>query len=88
MITASWNDTNWKNEQFNKLLISARAELDTDKRRKMYEDMQELCSNDGGTIVPMFAADLAACSDKVGHGKLAVNWEIDGNKAAERWWFK
>ncbi len=33
---APWNDTLWSNERFNKLLISARAELDTDKRRKLY----------------------------------------------------
>ncbi len=85
---APWNDTNWKNEKFNQLLVAARSELDDEKRRAMYHDMQEICSNDGGTIVPVFAADISACSDKVGHGKLAVNWDLDGNKAAERWWFK
>ena len=23
-----------------------------------------------------------------GHGKLAANWELDGFRAPERWWFK
>ncbi len=85
---AAWNDTKWDNEKFNQLLVAARSELDETKRRTMYEDMQALCKDDGGTIIPMFASDLAACNEKVGHGKLAVNWEVDGNKCAERWWFK
>lgn len=85
---APWNDTAWDNPKFNELLVAARSELDETKRRTMYADMQELVSNDGGVVVPMFSADLSACSDKVGHGPLAVNWELDGNKSAERWWFK
>ncbi len=85
---APWNDTGWTNKKFNQLLLAARSELDEDKRRAIYADMQELCRDDGGTIVPMFAADIAACNGKVGHQKLAVNWEVDGNKSPERWWFK
>jgi hypothetical protein len=33
---ASWNDTFWDNDRFNKLLVEARAELDEAKRREMY----------------------------------------------------
>ncbi len=85
---APWNDTHWDNSRFNELLISARAELDEKKRRTMYVEMQQLVKDDGGVVVPMFSADLAAASDKIGHGKLAANWELDGLKAAERWWRK
>lgn len=85
---APWNDTHWDNSRFNELLISARAELDETKRRAMYVEMQRLVRDDGGVVVPMFTADLAAASDKLGHGKLAANWELDGLKATERWWFK
>lgn len=85
---APWNDTHWDNSRFNELLIAARAELDEKKRRGMYVEMQQLVRDDGGVVVPMFSADLAAASDKVGHGKLAANWELDGLRAAERWWFK
>jgi len=38
--------------------------------------------------VPMFAADLSATSDKVAHGPVSANWEMDGLRAPERWWFK
>lgn len=84
---APWNDTFWKHERFNKLLVDARAELDQNKRREMYVEMQKIVSDEGGVVVPMFAADLSASSDKIAHGSLAANWELDGFRCAERWWF-
>ncbi|MEM7292820.1 MAG: ABC transporter substrate-binding protein, partial [Pseudomonadota bacterium] len=33
---ASWNDTFWKHDRFNELLLQARAELDPTKRREQY----------------------------------------------------
>ena len=84
----SWNDTFWKHGRFNELLVAARAELDVDKRRTMYYEMQEIVSNDGGVVVPMFANYVFAASDKVAQpSKLAGNWDVDGMKFAERWWF-
>jgi len=85
---APWNDTAWEHKRFNELLIGARAELDDTKRRKMYVEMQRIVSDEGGVVVPMFAADLAATNEKVAHGTIAANWELDGFRAAERWWFK
>jgi peptide/nickel transport system substrate-binding protein len=85
---ASWNDTFWDHKRFNELLVAARAELDEKKRRGMYVEMQSLVRDEGGVVVPMFSADLAAASDKIAHGKLAANWELDGFRAPERWWFK
>jgi peptide/nickel transport system substrate-binding protein len=84
---ASWNDTFWKNKRFNELLVAARAELDEKKRRDMYVEMQRIVRDDGGVVVPMFASDLSAATDKIKHGPLAVNWELDGFRCAERWWF-
>jgi len=84
---APWNDTHWKNDRFNKLLISARAELDTDKRRKMYWEMQEICRNDSGTVVPMFNQMVEASSDKLAHGPISGHMALDGMRNGERWWF-
>lgn len=84
---AAWNDTSWQHKRFNELLIQARAELDETKRRAMYVEMQSIVRDDGGVVVPMFAAEMAATSDKIGHGPLAANWELDGLRAPERWWF-
>lgn len=85
---AAWNDTFWDHRRFNELLVAARAELDETKRRGMYAEMQRIVRDEGGVVVPMFSADLAASSDKIGHDTLAANWELDGFRAPERWWFK
>lgn len=84
---ARWNDTHWNNEAFNKLLIQARSELDTAKRRTMYEEMQHLVSDDGGVIVPMFANYVFVRSNKVAHAPvIGSNLDLDGWKCVERWW--
>jgi peptide/nickel transport system substrate-binding protein len=83
-----YNDTHWGNERFNKLLGEARAELDSNRRRAMYGEMQQLVSDDGGVIIPMFANSLFARSAKVAHGgATAANLSMDGWKCNERWWF-
>jgi peptide/nickel transport system substrate-binding protein len=89
---SKWNDTAWtsgpKADRFNELVVMARSELDTNKRREMYYECQALVSDDGGSLIPMFANHIHALSKKVGHpDKVAGNWEDDGNKSAERWWF-
>ena len=86
---ADWNESRWENERFNQLLIEARAELDSAKRREMYVEMQTLCNEDSGNIIPVFMAYTHAASTKIGMPEqLASNWELDGHKNAERWWFK
>ena len=84
---APWNDTHWKNKRFNQLLVSARAELDEDKRRNLYEDMQEICKNYGGTIIPMFNQMVSASSAKLAHGPISGHMAMDGMRNVERWWF-
>ncbi len=84
---APWNDTFWKHDRFNQLLIAARSELDEAKRREMYVEMQEIVRDEGGVVIPMFANYVFAMSKKVEHGPMAANWDLDGNKGMERWWF-
>ena len=85
---APWNDTKWKHKRFNELLVAARAETDENKRTQMYADMQEICSNEGATIVPMFAQIVDGCSTKIGHGPISAHMEADGQRNSERMWFK
>ncbi|MCQ8784007.1 ABC transporter substrate-binding protein [Mangrovibrevibacter kandeliae] len=84
---AAWNDTHWDNERFNTLLVAARAELDEARRTEMYAEMQTLLNEDGGVILPVFANYNGAISTRIGHDTLASNWDLDGLRAAERWWF-
>jgi len=86
---APWNDTFWENSRFNELLVGARSELNDEKRRQMYGEMQELLRNDGGALIPMFANYVSAAVDRVKlPEQTASNWYLDGFRFSERWWFE
>lgn len=84
---AAWNDTSWKHPRFNELLVQARSETDDAKRAGMYAEMQQLLHDDGGLITIVFNSYVDAHSKKLAHGELAANWQLDGMKIAQRWWF-
>ena len=85
---AAWNDSFWCHDRFESLMVEARAELDSTKRQAMYFEMQEIVSNEGGVVVPMFANYVFATSNKIGTpDATASNWDMDGERWAERWWF-
>jgi peptide/nickel transport system substrate-binding protein len=70
------------------LLLEARSELDEKKRASLYADMQEICKDEGGTVIPMFAQIVEANSDKIAYGPKSAHMESDGHRNTERWWFK
>ncbi|SLN64680.1 Periplasmic dipeptide transport protein precursor [Roseovarius litorisediminis] len=85
---AAWNDSFWCNDRFEELLVAARAELDSTKREAMYFEIQDIVSNQGGVIIPMFANYVFGTSNAIGTPeKMASNWDMDGERWAERWWF-
>lgn len=53
----------------------------------MVVEMQTILCNEGGSIIPMFANILMATSDKVGYENMAANFDLDGLRAHERWYF-
>ncbi|MGR3502152.1 ABC transporter substrate-binding protein [Pseudaestuariivita sp.] len=82
-----WNDTGWENARFQELLLTARAELDSNKRREMYGEMQMLCSQEGGTVVPMYANYVDAHSTKLANsGTIGNIFQMDSSRLMERWW--
>lgn len=85
---AAWNDSFWKNDRFNELLVAARSETDQAKRTAMYGEMQDIVADDGGVIVLMFYNYVGAHSKAVAHPDIiAPNWDVDGMKITKRWWF-
>ncbi|MDG2479998.1 MAG: ABC transporter substrate-binding protein [Alphaproteobacteria bacterium] len=84
---SSWNESYWQNERFNQLLVEARGELDIDKRRDMYFEMQAICRDDCPSVIHLYANHITAYRDGVRHPEhVAGNWEFDGYKLIERWW--
>ncbi len=85
---ADWNATHWQNDRFQKLLVEAKGELNEQKRGDMYAEMQQLCRDEGGTIVAFFESFLSARNPRVKHeAKLSSEWQLDGARAYQRWWF-
>ncbi|MBO9463784.1 Periplasmic dipeptide transport protein precursor [Pelagimonas phthalicica] len=83
-----WNDTQWENARFQELLISARAELDSTKRRDQYHEMQMIMAKEGGTVIPMYANYVDAHSTKLTNSGVIGNaFQMDSSRLIERWWF-
>ncbi len=86
---AAWNESHWENDRFNELLVAAKSELDDGVRAEMYRDMAMLARDDGGTILPYFPNFLYGRRSNVKtSGKVAASWQLDGYRAASRWWFE
>ena len=87
-IAGGYNETSWDNDAFNAALVAARSEKDDAKRRALYAECQMLIHEDGGLIAPVWADFLDAKSSKVSTGEeISGDWDLDGNRCAERWWF-
>ena len=77
---AKWNDTRFFRPDFDKLLLAARAELDSAKRKAIYREMALLVRDEGGLILPMFNDYIDAIRTEVKgyiphpNGKLGNNF--------------
>lgn len=85
--TAEWNDTRFKNADFDKLLIEGRSELDPAKRKEIYAKMAEILWSEGGVIVPMFNDFIDAYTDKLDGWREDPNFELMGGKVSHYTWF-
>ncbi|MBM1220687.1 ABC transporter substrate-binding protein [Ponticoccus sp. SC2-23] len=75
-------------ERFDRLLVLARAEFDSSRRREMYEEMQQLFASEGSTVIPAYANHVDAHSSALSHaGVIGNTFGMDGMRMAERWWF-
>jgi len=84
---AAWNESVFKHERFDKLLVEARAELNEAKRAELYREMQLIIRDDCGVVIPFFKSYVYARRSNVQHGPgLTGTWPLDGYKALERWW--
>ena len=85
---ADWNDTRFFHEKFDKMLFAARAELDTEKRKKLYADMGQIVRDEGGVITPMFNDFIDATGPQVGGWKPDGNQEMMGGYALSKCWLQ
>lgn len=86
--TSAQNDTHWVNEKFDALLIEARALLDDEKRKAIYWTLQEMISNEGGAMIPMFGDYLDGASLKVKGVTPHPMFNLMGARMAEKVWLE
>ena len=83
---AAWNESAWKNEKFDQLLVAARAETDEARRKEMYTDMQVLIHESSGIGIPVFINGLDAHTEKLKGLKPMGTGSMMGYAFAEHVW--
>lgn len=63
--TAPWNESQYKSEKFDKMLIEARGSLDEAKRKAIYDEMQVMIADEAGTAIPVWISNVDAVSNKL-----------------------
>ena len=84
--TAEWNDTRFKNARFDELLVAARAELDSAKRKAEYSEMAHIVRDEGGLILPMFNDFVDGVRGEVAGWEADPNGELMNGRALARCW--
>jgi len=63
--TASWNESYWKSSSFDMKLDQARQELDRGKRTALYQNLQKMLFEEGGTFIPFHVNQVVVTSARV-----------------------
>lgn len=70
---APWNESGWKNAQFDQLLLAARGEADEAKRKQLYGDMQVLVHEKAGIGIPVFISIIDGYDRRLkGYGSIPI----------------
>lgn len=86
--TADWNETRFRRDDFDRLVIAARAELDEARRKALYRDIAVMVRDEGGAIIPVFNDWVDAVSDKVGGYKPHPAGELMSGYALTSCWLQ
>ncbi|HLG52087.1 MAG TPA: ABC transporter substrate-binding protein [Chloroflexota bacterium] len=62
---AKWNESFWKNSSLDQIILAAREERDSAKRRDLYARAERIISEDGASIIAFFKPVLYAFRTRV-----------------------
>lgn len=62
---APWNESQYKSEKFDAMLLQARGLLDQAKRKEIYGQMQVMVAEEAGTIIPAYISNVDAVTTKL-----------------------
>ena len=69
---ADWNETHWRNPEWDALLFKARATLDVEERTRLYQQAQRWLIEEGGHLVPYMTNTIDATR------KTITGWKPSG----------
>ncbi len=84
---SDWNDSNWRNPEFDKIVAEARIELDDAKRKELYGKCQEMISEDGGMVCFAITDYLDGYAKNVQGAEPHARYDMNDNRIAEKGWF-
>lgn len=62
---APWNESQFRNERFDRMVVEARGELDFVKRKAIYDELQVMVADQAGTAIPLYLSNVDLKSSKV-----------------------
>lgn len=66
--TGAYNESGWSAPQTDELIAAGRAELDAEKRKEIYAQVQQVISTEGAVLIPYFAPYVQAATTRMqGH---------------------
>ena len=83
---AEWNESRWKDPEFDALLLKARSEFNDESRKKMYCRMQQLARGDAGRAIVCFSSYLDGASSKLKGLRPIPLGNFGGGQFAEDVW--
>jgi len=78
----SWNESNYSNADFDRLLSKAGGILDADERRAVMYDLQEILQRDGPIVQPLWRSTMTAMDKRVKGFQMHPTRYIFGNELA------
>ncbi len=83
---AKWNESQFKSDKFDRMVVEARGMTDEAKRKEIYWDLQAMIANEAGTIIPAYMGNIDATTDKLGGLKANPLGGLIGYAFAEYVW--
>jgi peptide/nickel transport system substrate-binding protein len=74
---AAWNEANWSNAEFDKLITEAEGYLDVAKRREVMAKIQRIMLDEGPVVVPLWRAVFNYSDKKIKGYKIHPSIYID-----------
>ena len=74
---AAWNEANWSNPEFDKLITEAEGYLDVAKRRAVMAKLEQIMLDDGPAVVPVWRAVFNYTDKKIKGYKIHPSIYID-----------